>query len=54
MIRKEAMKDSNIWQNIGEVAVQTSNLTLSVHSYALLRLILRSLPVSKLLSPFKG
>ncbi len=41
MIRKEAMKDSNIWQNIGEVAVQTSNLTLSVHSYALLRLILR-------------
>ncbi len=37
MIRKETMKDSMVWQNIGEVAVQTSNLALSVHSYTLLR-----------------
>ena len=38
MFRKEAMKDSSIWQNIGEVAVQTSNFELSVHLYALLRI----------------
>ncbi len=37
MNRQEAMKDSGIWQNIGEVAVQTGNFGLSVHSYALLR-----------------
>ena len=41
MNRMEAMKDSSLWQNIGEVAVQTGNKTLSVHSYALLRLKLR-------------
>lgn len=41
MNRKEAMKDSGIWQNIGEVAVQTGNLFLSVHSYAFLRRNLR-------------
>lgn len=41
MFRKEAMKDSSIWQNIGEVAVQTGNLVLSVHSYALLRRAMR-------------
>jgi hypothetical protein len=41
MNRKEAMKNSGIWQNIGEVAVQTGILALSVHSYALLRRNLR-------------
>lgn len=41
MNRKEAMKDSGIWQNIGEVAVQTGVIILSVHSYALLRRNLR-------------
>ncbi len=41
MNRKEAMKDSGIWQNIGEMAVQTGNLALPVHSYALLRRNLR-------------
>ena len=41
MIRNEAMKDSSIWQNIGEVAVQTSIYCLPVHSYAHLRLKLR-------------
>ncbi len=41
MIRNEAMKDSSMWQNIGEVAVQTGILALPVHSYALLRLKLR-------------
>jgi len=37
VFRKEAMKDSAIWQNIGEVAVQTGILGLLVHLYALLR-----------------
>ena len=41
MNRKEAMKDSGIWQNIGEVAVQTGVNSLPVHSYALLRRNLR-------------
>jgi hypothetical protein len=41
MNRGEAMKDSGIWQNIGEVAVQTGVISLSVHSYALLRRNLR-------------
>ncbi len=41
MIRKEAMKDSSIWQNIGEVAIQAGILALPVHSYALLRRKLR-------------
>jgi len=41
MFREEAMKDSSIWRNIGEVAVQTGIFALSGHSYALLRLKLR-------------
>ncbi len=41
MFRSEAMRDSNIWRNIGEVAVQTSNMALSVHSYAYSRLDMR-------------
>ena len=41
MTRNEAMKDSSIWQNIGEVAIQAGIYDLSVHSYAHLRLKLR-------------
>lgn len=37
MTRLEAMRDSGIWQNIGEVAVQTGIYGLSGHSYAHLR-----------------
>jgi hypothetical protein len=38
MTRREAMKDSAIWQNIGEVAVQTGLFGLLGHSYVHLRL----------------
>lgn len=41
MIRIELIENSNIWQNIVEVAVQTSNLEPSGHSYAYTRLELR-------------
>jgi hypothetical protein len=41
MNREETMKDSGIWQNIGEVSVQTGVMNLPVHSYALLRRNLR-------------
>ena len=41
MTRIELMQNSNIWQNIVEVAVQTSNFALSVHSSAHLRPELR-------------
>ena len=35
--RNEEMKSSVLWQNIGEVAVQTGIFALPVHSYAQLR-----------------
>ncbi len=41
MARIEEMKHSAIWQNIGEVAVQTGFFALPVHLYAHLRPELR-------------
>ena len=41
MTRIELMENSNIWQNIMEVAVQTSNFASSGHFSALLRPELR-------------
>lgn len=41
MTRMEAIQNSIIWQNIGEVAVQTSILALSGHLSAHLRPELR-------------